>query len=145
MTTPGSTPAGWYPDPNGGPGQMYWDGTNWRTDAVVPVPAQAHQMPMETALGFGPQYPPGLPHGGYGVDAHGRPVSDKSKLAAGLLQIFLSMFAAGRFYLGYNNIALMQIAVTICTCGIGAWWPVIDGILILMGRVPDPQGRALRE
>jgi hypothetical protein len=40
---------------------------------------------------------------------------------------------------------VIQIVVTICTCGLGAWWPIIDGILIITGRVPDPQGRALRE
>jgi len=68
-----------------------------------------------------------------------------SKLVAGLLQIFLSTFAVGRFYLGYTNIALLQIAVTVCTCGVGAFWPLIDGIMILMGKVPDPQGRTLRD
>lgn len=24
-----TTPAGWYPDPSGGPGQRYWDGQEW--------------------------------------------------------------------------------------------------------------------
>ena len=28
MTTP-STPPGWYPDPAGGPGQRFWNGTAW--------------------------------------------------------------------------------------------------------------------
>lgn len=26
-------PPGWYPDPSGKPGQMYWDGQQWRTEA----------------------------------------------------------------------------------------------------------------
>ncbi|WP_253900435.1 DUF2510 domain-containing protein [Mycobacterium asiaticum] len=26
---PGATPAGWYPDPSGVPGQRYWDGATW--------------------------------------------------------------------------------------------------------------------
>lgn len=34
-----NTPAGWYPDPSGGPQQRYWDGTQW-TDQV-----QAHAAP----------------------------------------------------------------------------------------------------
>jgi hypothetical protein len=44
------------------------------------------------------------PYGGarYQVDANGRPLSDKSKLVAGLLQIFLGGFGIGRFYLGYR-------------------------------------------
>ncbi len=121
--------AGWYPDPSGGPGQMYWDGQQWRADAAA-APA-----------GVAP-YGGGAP---YGVDAYGRPLSDKSKIVAGLLQIFLSTFAVGRFYLGYTNIAIAQIAVSILTCGIGAVWPLIDGIMIIMGKVPDAQGRTLRD
>lgn len=35
----GSAPAGWYPDPSGGPGQRYWDGTSWTT----------HLAPLVTA------------------------------------------------------------------------------------------------
>lgn len=126
--TSGQPAAGWYPDPNGGPNQMYWDGQQWRTD----VPA--------TSAGVAP-----YGGAGYGVDAYGRPPSDKSKVVAGLLQIFLSTFAVGRFYLGYTNIAIIQIVVTVCTCGIGALWPLIDGITILMGKVPDAEGRTLRD
>ena len=79
------------------------------------------------------------------MDAYGRPLSDKSKLLAGLLQIFLGTFGIGRFYLGYTGIGIAQLAVSVLTCGIGAIWPFIDGILILMGRVPDSGGRTLRE
>ena len=32
---PPQPPPGWYPDPSGGPGQRYWDGTKW-TDVNVP-------------------------------------------------------------------------------------------------------------
>lgn len=121
--------AGWYPDPSGGPGQMYWDGQQWRPDTAA------------AAGGVAP-YAGNAP---YGVDAYGRPLSDKSKVVAGLLQIFLSTFAVGRFYLGYTNLAIIQIVVTVCTCGIGALWPLIDGIMIIMGKVPDAQGRTLRD
>jgi TM2 domain-containing membrane protein YozV len=126
------TPAGWYPDPNGNPGQKYWDGQTWHDASPGANPSA---VPAVQSRGGAPS----------GVDAYGRPLSDKSKLVAGLLQIFLSIFAVGRFYLGYTNIALIQIAVTVVTCGIGAWWPIIDGIMIIMGKVPDPQGRTLRD
>lgn len=79
------------------------------------------------------------------MDPWGRPLSDKSKLVAGLLQIFLGTFGIGRFYLGYNGIAVAQLAVSVLTCGIGAIWPFVDGILILLGKVQDPSGRPLRE
>ncbi len=120
--------AGWYPDPSGGQGQRYWDGRQWH--AGVPATTQGV-----------------APNGGapYGVDAYGRPLSDKSKLVAGLLQIFLSTFGVGRFYLGYTNIGIAQIAVSFLTCGIGALWPLIDGIMIIAGKVPDAQGRTLRD
>ena len=59
-----------------------------------------------------------------------------------LLQIFLGTFGIGRFYLGYNGIAVAQLAVSLLTCGIGAIWPFVDGILILLGKVPRPQRTA---
>ena len=35
------------------------------------------------------------------------------------------------FYLGYTNKAILQIVVTVFTCGIGSIWGLIEGILIL--------------
>jgi TM2 domain-containing membrane protein YozV len=119
MTSP-QPAAGWYPDPSGAPGQKYWDGRQW----VAPY-------------GGG---------GYYGVDVHGRPMSDKSKLAAGLLQLFLGGLGVGRFYLGYIGIGFAQLAITVVTLGIAGWiWPLIDAILILTGKLPDAEGRTLRD
>jgi TM2 domain-containing membrane protein YozV len=81
----------------------------------------------------------------------------KSKLAAGLLGIFLGGFGVHRFYLGFNNIAIAQLAVGVIglvllpfTCGLifmGACiWGLIDGIMILTGSIStDAQGRPLRD
>ncbi|RPA65922.1 NINE protein [Gordonia oryzae] len=71
--------------------------------------------------------------------------SDKSKLTAGLLQIFLGGFGVGRFYTGDVGIAIAQIAVTWLTCGFGAIWPLIDGIMMLVGKVTDSDGRPLAD
>jgi TM2 domain-containing membrane protein YozV len=60
---------------------------------------------------------------------------------AGLLQIFLGVFGVGRFYLGYNGVAVAQLL----TCGGLGVWALIDGILILTDKVRDPQGRPLRD
>jgi len=121
---------GWYPNPTGGPGQQYWDGQQWHAPPPVPAAAVA-------------------PYGGagyYGVDAYGRPLSDKSKLVAGLLQLFLGGVGVGRFYLGYIGIGFAQLAITVFTLGFAGWiWPLIDAILILTGKVPDVQGRTLRD
>ncbi|MBW0012757.1 NINE protein [Mycobacterium sp.] len=131
--------AGWYPDPSGRPGQQYWDGRQWRTD-VAPPGGNPSQQPQGG-------YPAVAPYGAapYGLDAYGRPLSDKSKLTAGLLQILLGSFGVGRFYLGYTTIGILQIVVTWLTCGLGAVWPLIDGIMIITGKVPDAQGRTLSE
>ncbi len=70
----------------------------------------------------------------------------KSKLAAGLLGIFLGGFGVPRFYLGYTGLGVVQIIVTLVTCGIGAIWGFIEGILVLTGSInKDAQGRPLRE
>lgn len=59
----------------------------------------------------------------------------KSRILAGLLQIFFGFLGAGRFYLGYTNIAVSQIFVNLFTRGLGIIWPIIDGIGILCGKV----------
>ncbi|PXX62452.1 TM2 domain-containing membrane protein YozV [Nocardia tenerifensis] len=96
--------------------------------------------------GYGPPgYNPNDPEAPWGRDQFGVPFSDKQKLIAGLLQIFLGAFGVGRFYTGYTGIAIAQIAVTWLTCGIGGIWPLVDGILMLIGKVPDSDGRPLRD
>lgn len=90
---------------------------------------------------------PGYPNPGYpnpNVDQYGRPLSDKSKMVAGLLGILLGSFGAGRFYTGHTGMAIGQIAATWLTCGIGGIWPLIDGIMLLAGNQTDSDGRVLR-
>ena len=67
-----------------------------------------------------PPYPPAA--------AGGAP---KSRMVAGLLGILVGGFGVHNFYLGYTNKAIIQIVVTIFTCGIGSIWGLIEGILIL--------------
>lgn len=68
----------------------------------------------------------------------------KSKIAAGLLGIFLGGFGVHSFYLGDNKKGAIQIAVTFVTCGLGAVWGLVEGIMILIGKVTvDAEGRPL--
>ena len=60
-------------------------------------------------------------------------MTSKSKLTAGLLGIFLGGFGVHRFYLGYTTMGIIQIVVTLVTCGIGSLWGFVEGILILAG------------
>ena len=89
---------------------------------------------------------PGYPQGpGNSVDpATGLPYSDKSKVVAGLLGILLGYFGAGRFYTGHTQTAVLQLLVSVFTCGIGGIWGFIDGIMILVNGGTDAQGRPLR-
>ncbi|MCL6423363.1 hypothetical protein Bequi_08185 [Brachybacterium sp. JHP9] len=50
--------------------------------------------------------------------------------------------------LGYTTIGIIQIVVTIVTCGFGSLWGLVEGIMIL-ARTPafetDANGRPLSE
>jgi TM2 domain-containing membrane protein YozV len=65
-------------------------------------------------------------------------------MVAFLLEFLLGAFGAGRFYTGHTGIAIAQIAVTWLTCGVGVIWPLIDSIMMAMGKVADSEGRPLR-
>lgn len=70
----------------------------------------------------------------------------KSKMAAGLLGIFLGAWGIHNFYLGFTKKAIIQIVVTLVTCGIGGIWGFIEGILILCGKIDaDADGNPLQD
>ncbi|GAA4114322.1 hypothetical protein GCM10022215_12310 [Nocardioides fonticola] len=115
-------------------------------------PQQAHPQQGYPQQGYPQQgypqggYPPpgAVPGAPYGVHpVTGVPYSDKSKLIAGLLQILIPL-GIGRFYIGDTKTGVWQLLVTIFTCGLGALWPFIDGIILLASDSKDPQGRPLR-
>ncbi len=72
----------------------------------------------------------------------------KSRMAAGLLAIFLGPFGIHRFYLGYSGLGIAMLMLTFFTCGFGAiataLWGIIEGIIILCGGMHDSQGRPLQ-
>ncbi len=89
------------------------------------------------AYGAGPQAP-------WGYDPKsGLPFSDKQKLIAGLLQILVPL-GIGRIYAGHVGLGIGQLVLTILTCGIGAIWPFVDGIVTLAGDPKDGRGLPLR-
>ncbi|NIL59895.1 TM2 domain-containing protein [Salinispora arenicola] len=119
------------------------DGAVRRWDDVCP-PSRPTYWPQVELAGCGsllcrlmttPLNQPGYPMG----------VSDKSKVVAGVLQILLGAFGVGRFYMGDIKIGVIQLIVTLVTCGVGGIWGVIDGILILVKGGVDGQGRPLRD
>ncbi len=78
----------------------------------------------------------------------GRPYSEKSKIVAGLLQIFLGGFGVGRFYKGDVGVGLAQLILNLTvgwfTLGATLLWPLIDGIIMMAGNPTDREGRPLR-
>ncbi len=64
----------------------------------------------------------------------------KSKTTAGILAILLGAFGAHNFYLGNNGKAVLQLLLSFCF-GIGWIWSLIEGIMILTGKIDaDAQG-----
>ena len=120
---------------------------------------------LRRAGGFGcrllPQLrPAGQSHGrdlrpcGSNLNNPAYPVTGgKSKMAAGLLGIFLGSLGVHNFYLGYTGKAVAQLLLSIIgvfACGIGpiaAWiWGLVEGIQILTGNIrTDASGRPLND
>lgn len=74
----------------------------------------------------------------------------KSKIAAGLLGIFLGAFGIHNFYLGYTGKALAQLLMTLLSCGIlgvaSEIWGLVEGIMILTGSInTDAKGIPLKD
>ncbi|MBS1693197.1 MAG: TM2 domain-containing protein [Actinobacteria bacterium] len=118
----------------------YPDGS---TPPQYPPPPGAYPPPGP----YPPMYSdPMAPYGRHPLT--GEPLSDKSKVVAGLLQLLglLGLVGIGRIYLGYTGLGVAQLIVGLVTCGIGAViWGIIDAVLILTDKVRDPQGRPLRD
>lgn len=150
MGGPGAPPGGYGPPPQpGGYGPP-------------PQPGGFGQPPAPGQYGAPPA--PGAFVGAYGASPYapwgvhptlGIPYSDKQKIVAGLLQLFLGKFGIGRFYIGDSSTAVIQLVA----CMLGVWvlswftcgltvlvilWPIIDGIVMLASDSKDAQGRLLR-
>lgn len=109
-------------------------------------PSQAYQQSVPYPVHVNVYAPPGISLAApYGIEpTTGLPYSSKSKTAAGLLGIFLGGFGVGRFYTGHVGLGIAQVLVTFFTLGFGAWWGLIDGIVMLAGRPTDATGLPLR-
>lgn len=118
------------------------------------APAGPPQFAPPPAYGYG--YGGYNPQAPFGVEPRtGLPYSDKQKMLAGILQIFLGKFGIGRFYTGHTQLAIAQLITCMLgvfifswfTCGLSAFvlfWPIIDGIILLTSDSTDAQGRPLR-
>jgi TM2 domain-containing membrane protein YozV len=122
-----------------------------------PPPQQPTYQPPPPGYQPPPGYPPAgqypqpyadpmAPYGRHPLT--GEPLSDKSKIVGGLLQLIglFGLVGIGRIYLGYTGLGIAQLVVGLITCGLGAIiWGIIDAVLIFTDKVRDPEGRPLRE
>lgn len=125
----------------------------WHAENVTDSPQQGAADGSWQSPGYPPPYPPPgfhvdptAPHGRHPVT--GEPLSDKSKVVAGLLQLIglVGIVGIGRIYLGQTGLGVAQLIVGLVTCGLGAViWGIVDAVLILTDQVRDPQGRPLRD
>ena len=129
---PGSSPSGVQPyDPvaQGGYQGGYQGGFQQQAYQDPAVQAGYAQPGYDAGAYAAPGYPAGA--GAYVAD-------QKSKVAAGLLGIFLGCFGAHNFYLGYTGKAVAQLLITLLSLGflavIPAIWALIEGILILSAQ-----------
>lgn len=134
-------------------GQNNPQGPYYQQPGYGPAPAYGAGQ----GQGFGAGYPGQSVHSApYGVHPTlGIPYSEKTKIAAGLLQIFLGGFGVGRFYTGHTALAVAQLLTCflvgiiggVLTCGASSvvfLWPFIDGIVLLASDSRDSEGRLLR-
>ncbi|UVF78852.1 TM2 domain-containing protein [Gordonia mangrovi] len=167
MSHPGQPPNDPYRDQYGS-----WSGDPYAQSGIPPAagppppygaPGPAHQPWGQAPMNPYAQSPYGFvpvgadPYAPYGRDPmSGLPYSAKSKVVAGLLQIFFGTFGIGRFYIGDNQTGGIQLGLTLVGFVtlfflVGMFlilavslWALIDGILMLTGSVTDTHGYPLR-
>lgn len=76
--------------------------------------------------------------------------SQKSRTAAGILAILMGAYGIHSFYLGNTSRGLMQLLISLLTCGVGAIiieiWGIVDGVKLLDGRInTDANGVYLKD
>ena len=74
----------------------------------------------------------------------------KSKAVAGVLGILLGALGIHNFYLGYTSKGVVQLMLTLFTCGalsaVSAIWGLVEGIMILTGSIDtDAKGIPLKD
>ncbi|WP_326688860.1 MULTISPECIES: NINE protein [unclassified Streptomyces] len=108
----------------------------------APQGQPAYGYPQQQPMGGVPGQPGATdPNAPYGFDRYGRPYSHKSKIVAGVLQLFIGTLGIGRFYTGHVGMGVAQLL----TCGGMGFWALIDGIIFLVSdERTDSDGRILR-
>lgn len=113
---------------------------------VPPPPPSARptmQAPMNSPVAMGGWQNDTLVRPQQAYPAFGAVKSDRSRVLAGILNLFLP--GVGRIYLGHAAHGVLQLVLFFCG-GVGWVWSFVDGIIILAGGVKyDGYGRVLAD
>ncbi|WP_309607525.1 TM2 domain-containing protein [Flavobacterium sp.] len=60
-----------------------------------------------------------------------QPVQENKKVVAGILGIVIGSLGIHKFYLGYTTEGIIQLVISIVTCGLGGIIPFVEGIIYL--------------
>jgi len=60
-----------------------------------------------------------------------KPPGAEKKVVAGILGILLGGLGVHKFYLGYTKEGIIQLVVSVVTCGLGGLIGLIEGIIYL--------------
>lgn len=83
--------------------------------------------------------------------AASKPTSEKSKILAGVLAILVGYLGIHNFYLGYTKKGIIQLVVylglawtVVAPIAVGIW-AIVEAVQIFMGKIPDAEGRPLKD
>ncbi len=116
MTENNNSPAGWYADPEKQAPFRWWDGQQWTEQT------SAEQIPYDQT-GY-------QSYSGMGQPSNISNISNK-RVTAGVLGIVLGSIGVHKFYLGYTKEGLLQILLTVVTCGLAGVIGLAEGIIYL--------------
>ena len=136
------------PQPEGQP--QYTQAPQFDPQAQQPDYSQQPGYNQQSGYGQQPYAPQPPLQQTINIQAPLPPYEPKSKMAAGLLGIFLGSLGVHNFYLGFTGKAVAQLLITLLTCGIGGAisgiWGLIEGIMILTGSIAvDGHGVPMKE
>jgi TM2 domain-containing membrane protein YozV len=146
VSPPAANPVSYgHASPSGTPVNPYGQVDAPSAEPTFGTPPQASGYASQPQPGYGQQPQPGYapqPQPGYGQQpqpGYG-PVGPqaKSRLAAGLLGIFLGWLGIHRFYLGYTGIGVTMLLLSVLSLGFLspfiAVWGLVEGILYLTAK-----------
>ena len=75
---------------------------------------------------------PSQPREDWNTPSYPKTQPENKKIVAGVLALLLGSLGVHKFVLGYTTEGIIQIVISVVTCGIGGIIPFIEGIIYLV-------------